>query len=58
MVGTELKLSTAGKLRQLREFSREQGPPATAVALVTVVIAIARAVVIQALIFPSQAWTT
>ena len=50
IVGTELKLTTAGKLRQLREFSREQDPASADVAMAAV-MATARVVGIQTLIW-------
>jgi hypothetical protein len=56
MAGTELKLSDAGKFRQLREFPCVHDPATAFVA--SIAIAIARADGIQALINPSQAWTT
>ncbi len=49
IVGTELKLTAAGKLRQLREFSREQDP-ASADVTMAAVMATARVVGIQPLI--------
>jgi hypothetical protein len=55
MAGTELKLSDAGKFRQLREFPCVHDPASAFVA--SIAIAIARADGIQALINPSQAWT-
>ena len=48
-MGTELKLTAAGKLRQLREFSREQDP-ASADVTTAAVMATARVVRIQMLI--------
>ena len=49
IVGTELKLTAAGKLRQLREFSREQDPASVDVTTAAVT-ATARVVRIQTLI--------
>jgi len=54
MVGTELKLSAAGKFRQLVEFPLAQEPASAIVAVKTAVIAIAKADGIQALILPSK----
>jgi len=50
IVGTELKLTAAGKLRHLREFSREQDPASADVAMAAV-MATARVVGIQTLIW-------
>ena len=49
IVGMELKLTAAGKLRQLREFSREQDP-ASADVTTAAAMATARVVRIQTLI--------
>jgi hypothetical protein len=49
---TELKLSAAGKLRQLREFSREHPPALAVVAVVNASVTMAKVVAIRALIRP------
>jgi hypothetical protein len=54
MAGTELKFSTVGKLRQLRECSREQSPALAFVAAVPASITMARTVEIQTLIRPPK----
>jgi hypothetical protein len=52
--GAELKLRTAGKSKQLHEFSREELPALALVAVVTASIAMARAVGDQQFLLSTQ----